>query len=213
MIKQHAAPRALGWTGFSLLCLLAATLLPLSATLAQQATAPPAGLPPTGPAAEPPPATGAAPAAGDIAVGIAAATADNNDPNAAAQREAQALVEELKKTSEEIAQLTARLRTAQARLAELQRTTMRVNNAQIGQPFGEGMAGPPAMNPNTARRNRTNGYGQPMTEGTLVPTNNDQERRLRTVEQKLDRLIEELHAARPDRPETPGEIPRPGVRR
>src|SRR5438552_7291192 len=49
MIKQNSAPRALGWTGFSIICGLALILLPLSATLAQERPQP-AGLPPVGPA-------------------------------------------------------------------------------------------------------------------------------------------------------------------
>src|SRR6266705_2992503 len=118
MIKQHAAPRALGWTGFSLLCGLAALLLPLSASLAQQERPQPAGLPPVGPAIElPPAAQPPATTAGDVAAGL---TRDGDaDPNAAVQRETQAVAEELQKTSDEINKLTARLRALQTRLNEL----------------------------------------------------------------------------------------------
>jgi beta-lactamase regulating signal transducer with metallopeptidase domain len=218
MIKQNAAPRALGWTGFSLLCVLAAVLLPLSATLAQQATTaqPPAGLPPIGTtAAELPPAgaTTAAPrggGAGDLAVGIAPAAADNNDPNAAAQREAEMLVEELRKTSDEIAKLTTRLHAAQARLVEIQRATIRTDPRQFAPAMGEaGAPQPPRMNGGRM----TNGLGGGGFGGGFPVVNTEQDRRLRAVEQKLDRLIEELHATRPDRNETTPETPRPGVRR
>jgi len=213
MIKQNAAPRALGWTGFSLLCVLAATLLPLSATLAQQATAPPAGLPPTGPAAGEP-ATITPPAAvgttvGDV--GIAPATADN-DPNAAAQREAQALVDELQRTSDEIAKLTTRLHAAQARLAEIQRAT-RNANAGMAPPTAETKVGALPLVRQRLRTNNGYGGGYPAmgdAAGTNQNNNPDQERRLRAVEQKLDRLIEELHAARMERQETTTERPQRG---
>ncbi|HEV8292191.1 MAG TPA: M56 family metallopeptidase, partial [Tepidisphaeraceae bacterium] len=135
MIKQSSAPRALGWTGYLSICVLAAILLPLSATLAQPEKPQPAGLPPVEPAAELPPAT-TPPATGDIAVGLAGVA--DNDPNTAAQREARALEDELQKTSAEIAKLTARLHAAQERLAEIQRATLRANPQQLGQPFGEG---------------------------------------------------------------------------
>src|SRR5258706_9268779 len=65
MIKQNNAPRALGWTGFSIICGLALILLPLSATLAQERPQP-AGLPPVGPAGEAPPAR--PPAGGGVGV-------------------------------------------------------------------------------------------------------------------------------------------------
>ncbi len=224
MIKQHA-PRALGWRGFSLLCVLAATLLPLSATLAQQATAPPpgpAGLPPTGPEPELPVVpvqTTAAPIAGDFTIGIAPATNDN-DPNAAAQGEAQALMEELKKTSDEIAKLTVRLRAAQERLAQIQRTTNVANPFQIAPAPPTAEAVPGAI-PVPRGRPRTNGYGPGMggypapgeRNATVQNNNVDQERRLRAVEQKLDRLIEELHAAREQRKDQPDQPDQPAPRR
>jgi beta-lactamase regulating signal transducer with metallopeptidase domain len=204
MIKQHSAPRALGWTAFSLICALSAILLPLSASLAQQERPQPAGLPPVGPAAELPAATTPT-TVGDTA--LAPVVVTENDPNAAAQREARALEDELKKTSEEIARLTTRLRQAQVRLAEINRAMEKATAPLVGE--GGAMPQPAPM---TRGRLRTNAFPAPMGEGGVAwpNNNNDQERRLRAVEQKLDRLIEELHAMRPDRQDQP-ERGRPGL--
>jgi hypothetical protein len=207
MIKQNNAPRALGWTGFSLICGLALMLLPLSATLAQVESPQPAGLPPVGPAVEvpatrPPAAVGAG--VGDIGIGMPETV--DADTNAAAQREAQALEEELQKTSAEIQKLTARLRAAQERLAELQRTRLKdvglTNTRTGGYPAlalrNRGRTTAAAPNPMTGAMAGGGGYG-----GMAVPANNDQEQRLRTVEKKLDMLIEELRAMHPDRQNQP----------
>src|SRR5258706_6214062 len=212
MIKQNNAPRALGWTGFSIICGLALILLPLSATLAQEKPQP-AGLPPVGPAVEAPatrPPAGVGVGVSDIGIGVTETV--DADPNAAAQREAQALEEELQKTSAEIQKLTARLRVAQARLADLQRT--RLNG--IGAMMGEGGALPPAPLTRTRGRSTTvapnpvmGGYGG---GGMAAPANNDQEQRLRTVEKKLDMLIEELRAMHPDRQNQP-ERDQPGLQK
>jgi len=207
MIKQNTAPRALGWTGFSLICGLALILLPLSATLAQVEKPQPAGLPPVGPAVEAPvtqPPAGVGVGVGDIGAGVTA-TADD-DPNATAQREAQALEEELQKTSAEIQKLTARLRAAQERLAELQRTRPRVvgqlHTRTGGYPAlanqNRGRTTTAAPNPTMGNMAGATGYGGGYG-GTAAPVNNDQEQRLRTVERKLDMLIEELHAMHTDR--------------
>lgn len=217
MIKQNAAPRALGWTGFSMMCALSLLLLPLSATLAQQTERPqPAGLPPVGPATELPVQTTTAPPAPvavDVATGLVAVTGEaaaEIEPNAAAQ--AQALEAELQKTSAEITQLTAHLKALQARLTELQRNRLRA----LGQPDIA-----PGGFPNTFTRNRgrTATAAAPMAGNmpgmpALNPaTNNDQEQRLRTVEKKLDMLIEELRAMRPDRPADQPDRGQPGLQR
>jgi len=204
MIKQDNAPRALGWTGFFMICGLALILLPLSATLAQVERPQPAGLPPVGPAiertpdAQPPAGVGVG--LGDPAAGVTATIDIDNDPNAAAQREAKSLEEELQKTSAEIQKLTARLRAAQARLAELQRTRPSV----FFQPLGEGAAMPPtAMTRNRGRITSTanNPAMGTMNAGGAYPpaVNNDQEQRLRAVEKKLDMLIEAMHEMHPER--------------
>src|SRR5207247_1411271 len=116
--------------------------------------------------------------------------------------EAKSLEEELQKTSAEIQKLTARLRAAQARLAELQRTRPSV----FFQPLGEGAAMPPTAM--TRNRGRITSAANNPAMGTMnaggaywPATNNDQEQRLRTVEKKLDMLIEELRAMHPDRPD------------
>ena len=204
MIKQNSAPRALGWTGFSIICALAFILLPLSATLAQERPQP-AGLPPVGPAIERTP-DAQPPAAIEVGVGdvdTGTAVGLDNDPNAAAQREAKALEEELQKTSAEIQKLTARLRAAQARLAELQRTRPNL----FGQPLGEGAALPPTPMTRTRGRITSVAPNNPtmgtMNAGGAYPpaVNNDQEQRLRAVEKKLDMLIEAMHEMHPERPE------------
>ena len=216
MIKQSSAPRALGWTGYLSICVLAAILLPLSASLAQQEKPQPAGLPPVGPVIELP-ATAQPPATvQDIAAGVATVVTD--DPNAAAQRDARALEDELQKTSAEIAKLTARLQAAQARLAELKRATWRTN----GQPVLEGALMPQPVPLTRGRMSRTPSVTPNVTTGTatmpptgITPNNNDQERRLRAVEEKLDLLIEELRQMHPDRGDRPERTERgqPGLRR
>jgi uncharacterized coiled-coil protein SlyX len=150
----------------------------------------------------------------DIGVGVTETV--DADPNAAAQREAQALEEELQKTSAEIQKLTARLRAAQERLAELQRTRLKdvgqINTRTGGYPAlaalrNRGRTTTAAPNPMTGNMAGGGGYG-----GMAVPANNDQEQRLRTVEKKLDMLIEELRAMHPDR-QNEGEPARPELRR
>jgi len=216
MIKQSSAPRALGWTGYLSICVLAAILLPLSATLAQQEKPQPAGLPPVGPVIELPPAAQPPAAVGDIAEGVA--TVVNDDPNAAAQRDARALEDELQKTSAEIAKLTARLQAAQARLAELNRTMWRRN----GQPVPEGALVPPPATMTRGRAGRALSVTPNVTNGTVTMppagitlNNNDQERRLRVVEEKLDLLIDELRQMHPDRADRPARTERgqPGLQR
>jgi hypothetical protein len=213
MIKQNAAPRALGWTGFSVICGLALILLPLSATLAQQTTAQPerpqpAGLPPVGPAVEQPATATVAPARPTVIEGITDVAAGVEVNTNAAQREAEALQEELVKTSAEIQKLSVRLREAQVRLAQLQQTRLKMYPKAEG--AMEGMA-PPATTPMTrggARMGR-GGMTANTAGGTLtlpnngLTVNNDQELRLRNVEQKLDMLIQELHERRETQPDQP----------
>jgi beta-lactamase regulating signal transducer with metallopeptidase domain len=205
MIKQNNAPKALGWTGFSLMCLLAALLLPLSATLAQQLEKPqPAGLPPVEPVAELP-ATTPPPIVVDISTGLAVTGGADADPNAAAaHREARALEEELKITSAEIAKLTERLHAAQARLMELHKATARA----LPMEGAAGMPGQPAPMATRGRLTRTPTANRNGMDGTMgAPTNADQEQRLRTVEQKLDLLIQELREMRKERPDRPQNDP------
>src|SRR6185436_8057134 len=98
------------------------------------------------------------------------------------------------------------------RLVEIQRATMRVDPRRLNQGVGEGGV-PQAARINAGRIR--NGFGGPESGfgGGFPAVNTEQDRRLRAVEQKLDRLIEELHATRPDRPETPVEGGRPGLPR
>jgi len=142
---------------------------------------------------------------GDVSAWLAEVA--ENDPNAAAQREAQALEEELVKTSAEIQKLSVRLREAQVRLAQLQQTRLKMYPKPEG--ATEGMA-PPAtpMTRGGARMGRggmtANAGGATLTlpnNGLVV--NNDQEQRLRNVEQKLDMLIQELHERRETQPDQP----------
>ncbi len=216
MIKQHDAPRALGWTGFSMICALAAILLPLSATLAQQEKPQPPALPGINPFGQATPET-AAPATAAVDPVVATVEAD---PNAAAQREARALEQELQATAVEIAQLTTRLRQAQARLAELRNVHTRNPNqnnlpVEVGVTMEGVLVAPPKPETffprpyTSARMGRAPRPLMPPAVGLpavgLPAGDNDQERRLRTVEDKLDMLIDELRQIRQDRKDKPAE--------
>jgi beta-lactamase regulating signal transducer with metallopeptidase domain len=208
MIRQHDAPRALGWTGFSMICALAAILLPLSASLAQQEKPQPTGLPGINPFGQPAGEAAAPPPAPVNPVGPAV----EGDPNAAAQREARALEQELQATSIEIAQLTNRLKQAQARLRELRNAHNRNPNpnnvpGDVAVTVEGGLVtnAKPEPLPRLGASARIGLTRVPPPAVGLPPADNDQERRLRTVEDKLDMLIDEIRQIRQDRKDRPVE--------
>jgi beta-lactamase regulating signal transducer with metallopeptidase domain len=211
MIRQHDerkhALRALSWTNFVAICALAALLLPLSASLAQQVQPAPAGLPPTTPyvidhnlfIAQTQPDQVAQPAQPpQNPTAIAPLPPANALPEVAEGGEgdiARSIEQELQQTRVEIARLTQRLQAARTRLNQLQaHANGRGNNWPVEpqprpQPGmgrldlrlpAEGAANLPALTPRD-------------------PNTPDQERRLRTVEEKLDLLIDELREMRRER--------------
>jgi beta-lactamase regulating signal transducer with metallopeptidase domain len=213
MLKQHElappekSPRSLGWGAFGLICGVGALLLTLSTSLAQQEkpreAGAPAGLPPLGPAVQ----EGVTDVEVQPKAGVGAGSPYGIAvDNVVGKSEAAALQDDLEQTQAEISKLTERLKRARTRLAELER---RAGPVPIQGDIAAGMATAPAPAVPRGRGGASASVGPApgMTRYNGIPagTNNnfDQERRLRNVEQKLDMLIEELHAMNPDRERKP----------